>query len=440
MTRRTRRNPFTTVGDLLPLNAFNGALTHLVHGRAAVMMALGDSTVFGSLVTNGWFQLMGDRLGTYFDANVWMCLWNDTNQSYDPPTVRRVASLGERQALIISNLALQYTAPPVTGDIEIILKVTPSTWQSARALMTQNGTSPQKGWAFNTTATGALSFVWSANGTSTIAATSTAVVGFTAGNPGWVRVTLDVDNGASGNSAKFYTSTDGTTWTQLGTTVTTAGVTSLFPSTAAYQIWGLGGTVAFTWVQVRNALANGVDVVPTLPDRWDQGTAATATFTGAPTVLLMNGGAAGKNITYHDDPVRQPKMLGPVPLDVILLGDGHNDGGLFPSAKAFAERYVLWVRHIKNYRPSVPIIATTQNPTKVGSAIPQAYAVPWYGMRTAAMATAMALEPGVTVLDTHQAYTDIATQIQADGLHPEQIGHQLQCDWMLGRLAPKTML
>jgi hypothetical protein len=53
------------------------------------------------------------------------------------------------------------------------------------------------------------------------------------GSVKWIRATLDIDNGAAGNDVKFYTSGDGQTWAQLGTTVTTAGVTSIFGGNAS---------------------------------------------------------------------------------------------------------------------------------------------------------------------------------------------------------------
>jgi hypothetical protein len=47
---------------------------------------------------------------------------------------------------------------------------------------------------------------------------------------------LQVNNGSSQRVNKFYTSDDGVSWTQLGTTVTTAGATSIFDSTSALEI------------------------------------------------------------------------------------------------------------------------------------------------------------------------------------------------------------
>ena len=56
---------------------------------------------------------------------------------------------------------------------------------------------------------------------------------------GWVRITFDVDNGASGSTATFYTAPDSatepTSWTPLGATVVTAGATSIFSGTSIVE-------------------------------------------------------------------------------------------------------------------------------------------------------------------------------------------------------------
>lgn len=84
--------------------------------------------------------------------------------------------------------------------------------------------------------TGNVRLLWSTNGSTGILATSTAATGVADGTAKWVRATLDVDNGASGYSVQFFTSDNGTSWTQLGTTVTVAGVTSVFASTANLNV------------------------------------------------------------------------------------------------------------------------------------------------------------------------------------------------------------
>lgn len=62
-----------------------------------------------------------------------------------------------------------------------------------------------------------------------------------------LRVTLDVNNGAGGNTATFYTgpSTAGP-WTQLGAAVVTAGTTSLFDSTSKLRVGSASSTTLWS--------------------------------------------------------------------------------------------------------------------------------------------------------------------------------------------------
>ena len=83
---------------------------------------------------------------------------------------------------------------------------------------------------------GMLRLAWSANGSAVLSADSTVAPTVTNGEDLWLAATLDVDNGAAGRTIRFWTSTDGVTWTQLGASVVQAGVTSIFNSTAAIGI------------------------------------------------------------------------------------------------------------------------------------------------------------------------------------------------------------
>lgn len=128
----------------------------------------------------------------------------------------------------------------VTGDIDIRLKISADDWTPAAdsyLLSKYTVTGNQRSYAFLLTTAGALTLQWSADGTTPISKNSTAnLSALAAGATKWVRVTLDVDNGASGNTTRFYTSDDGSTWTQLGADVVTATATSIFASTAVAEL------------------------------------------------------------------------------------------------------------------------------------------------------------------------------------------------------------
>jgi hypothetical protein len=129
----------------------------------------------------------------------------------------------------------------ITGDIDLRAHVamddwTPSVTSSIIGKLTALG--DQRSYWFNVQTSGDITFIWSETGTfdTLRSATSTIAPAVSDGQALWVRVTLDVDNGASGRDIKFFTSNDGISWVQLGSTVTQANTTSIYSSTSPLQI------------------------------------------------------------------------------------------------------------------------------------------------------------------------------------------------------------
>jgi hypothetical protein len=156
--------------------------------------------------------------------------------------------------------------PPldITTDLDLQVQVALDDWTPAAnsALLYKwdnAGSSAAYGLRVNAT-TGRLILLWTENGSTVKSATSSVSPTVTDGSTLWVRATLDVDNGAGGNDVIFYTSTNGTTWTQLGTTVTTAGVTSIFSGTGQVEIGGFAGGLSPSKGKFfRAIIKNGID-------------------------------------------------------------------------------------------------------------------------------------------------------------------------------------
>lgn len=132
-------------------------------------------------------------------------------------------------------------AASITGDIDIRCKLSMNDWTPAATeyLYSQwNSTDTTRTINFGILVSGNLQVEWTEDGTNgtKITKQSTVATGFTNTTEHWVRVTLDVDNGAAGNDVKFYTSENGINWTQLGATVTTASTTSIFDGTAVLEV------------------------------------------------------------------------------------------------------------------------------------------------------------------------------------------------------------
>jgi hypothetical protein len=165
--------------------------------------------------------------GTAADSNDPKFLdWTGTNYVYTPGVNNNYLTIPDATAL------------DVTGDIDIRAYVALDNWASGsvQMLVAKFTAAGQYSYRLYISATGAVVLEWSTDGTTVISKVSTVVNGITNGTIKWVRATLDVDNGASGNDVKFWLSDNGTTWTQLGSTVTTAGTTSIFNSTSDVYI------------------------------------------------------------------------------------------------------------------------------------------------------------------------------------------------------------
>jgi len=128
-------------------------------------------------------------------------------------------------------------ANSITGDIDIRWWGERDSWRVAADVISKwSTTSNQRSWLLRAEANGTLTLFWSNNGTAVLEARSEVPLPAWAGRIA-LRVTLDVDNGASGRTARFYYADSLTgTWVQLGADVVTAGTTSIFNSTAALTL------------------------------------------------------------------------------------------------------------------------------------------------------------------------------------------------------------
>lgn len=210
----------------------------------------------------------------------------------------------------------------ITGDIDIRVDAHLHDWWTPTHLACKwrSVSGDHRSWAL-VAEDGYLRLWWSTGGTSATRTSvrSTATLPVTTGRLA-VRVTLDVNNGASGNTATFYTSDSVSgTWTQLGSAVVTSGTTSIHSGTAAVEAGGYteagftsldtadlyGYTSVYGWmyaVQVRSGIAGTVVANPdfTIQDVADSSFPDTAS---SPNTWSVNSGA---NITdrwwrYHGE-------------------------------------------------------------------------------------------------------------------------------------------
>ena len=209
---------------------------------------------------------------------------------------------------------LDAAALDITGDIDLRARVAPSDWTpAANATLVGKGSlaGNQFSYSLGVTTTGALILAWSTTGAvgGILTATSTAAVSAADGETRWVRATLDVDAGGGNRAVRFYTSTDDThdhaavSWTQLGSTVTTAGTTSIWSGTAVAAIGALADdTARLTGKVYAAAILSGIGgTVVAAPDftdgnRWTAG--ATSGTDSAGRSWTVNSPASLVAVTY----------------------------------------------------------------------------------------------------------------------------------------------
>jgi hypothetical protein len=119
----------------------------------------------------------------------------------------------------------------ITGDMTIVAKVAPVSWTAGgfQTIAGKWSTASNLSYLFQINSSGGLSFSWTTGGVTPLSANSSVAVPGTAANvPKWVAVTFDVDNGASGRTARFWWSNNGVNWSLIGTPQTSATATSIF--------------------------------------------------------------------------------------------------------------------------------------------------------------------------------------------------------------------
>jgi hypothetical protein len=194
----------------------------------------------------------------------------------------RISARAGSPALDLPGSSLAVASTPdtaaldIVGDIDIRVDATLSNWTTYAAgtldtthVIGKLGGTGAKSWFLGTRG-GSVYFEWAADGSNVASASSTVPFPVPANGRVTLRVTLDVDNGASGRTVTFYTGPAGASgpWTQLGDPVVQAGVTSIFNSATALRI-GRATDIGFTQpigrvhkAEVRNGIGGSVVAAP----------------------------------------------------------------------------------------------------------------------------------------------------------------------------------
>ncbi|MFJ9887185.1 hypothetical protein ACIQRW_15125 [Streptomyces sp. NPDC091287] len=220
----------------------------------------------------------------------------------------------------------------ITGDLDLRVDAAfdewPTTGNAQEVMAKWLTTGDQRSWMLTVWRSRILLY-WTTDGL-TVTSKSSAVIPARPGQRVAIRVTLDVNNGASGHTATFYTApTIAGPWTALGAPVVTSGTTSIFSGSGPVEIGDLTGIVNVT--AAANVFAaeirTGIDgTVVANPDLTAQAAGATG-FTDSAGRLWSTAG--GAEITEHraravvEVPTWAPRWtVGGADMDVALQGAG----------------------------------------------------------------------------------------------------------------------
>lgn len=198
-----------------------------------------------------------------------------------------------------------------SGTIELVVKLsmTDYTPSSSQWVIAQDTTgAANSAFRLTVNSSGELVFEVS-NGSSYLSLASTVATGLTDGSIAYIKASYQFNDGGGNRVGKFYTSYDGVTYTQLGSTVTTAGTVTKNNSSTSVTIGAhSGGNGNLSGKVYYAEVRNGID--GTVVAKFDPSTSASdgdSSFTASTgEVWTINGTASivesqYATLEYSDD-------------------------------------------------------------------------------------------------------------------------------------------
>ncbi len=433
----------------------NGEYTHayvnefenvLANRNPASLLFIGDST---SNEDTDWVYLTSQYLVDQInDYSINYRFFDDTTKSYNRIDYLQTGDAGDAYATLDGSYGtkiqtINSSALAITGDIDIAVKIAADDYTSSagKTLVNKMGASDGiRGYQFNLTGTTPTPrFLFSPDGTTVVDVFSTAAATVENGQAIWFRVTLDVDNGSAGNDVKFYTSSDGSTWAQLGSTITTAGVTSInensqpisFGSRDGYQNLWAG---KFYEAVIKDGIGAAGRVVAS-PDLGNIRTGTSFEDVegniynifggievgyGAPELTILNASVSGVGTYYFTDEAVFDHVVTLNP-EMTFVSLGHNEG-LFLDIRI---AYNTLLSNIKNKITDTNFVLVTQNPkvSPIGADNIAAHEIRQQQIGV------IASENGYGYIDAYEALSaNTAVYVMADGVHPTAEGSIVWAD------------
>ncbi len=367
-------NSFANIQRRLNDNAQNHNLnSDLTAGISTSILVLGNSTEKDTITwPYKWLKLLNAK---YTNYNIKCNVWNTGTQDYGlyPEFYLRGSATNHYANIVTSGLYFPYQQVPLSGgDVEIRCFINATNYAngSTQHLIGKYKSGVATNVRLAITSTGLLQLIWapSPDGSVQVLKNSTVTlpsVGITNGTDLWVRATLSVNNGSSGSDVKFYYSTTNSSYTQLGSTVTTAGVTNVYTGdTLNYEIGvntpNLNQFVGkFYYAEIRDGIGGPI-VTPPLIDSWIRYSSTAVTFVGNPVLSMYIGGQSGITIQGLQDPTRVKKMIPLEQFSAVLITNGHNDSLNFGGT--YIKLWDSWLSIIRSRVTTGDIFVVNENP------------------------------------------------------------------------------
>jgi lysophospholipase L1-like esterase len=418
--------------DLTPFQRSGGAAAihaALKANRSCGIAVVGDSTGNG---TDEWVYLLADHIadtapGHKVVHRVWSgSAWTESTIQ-DPGNGERrynhPASLGLSASF--GGADVVHAGP----DLVIEAKIIAASWAAVagKTFVQQWGSVPNRNWRFSL-GTGTVNLQWyESDGTTLRFPAGSSAIPFVDGQPMWVRVFLDVDNGAGQYAVTHYYSTDGVTWTTAGTTTGATGVTTVNNAdfdvemlTSAFTNGGISG------LRIRSSLAGPTENNIAIDNAW-RGAVSNdeLTLTGDPVLRIDNMSVSGWNSTNATQ--AQLNNIDHHGTLLAFISLGHNEGYAGgPVGRKWTNGIKAIADILQARCPMAQIVIVGQNPEAVFSTIDQ-YQVDGHALRIAQLA-AFAAREGYGFLNFFRPFHDSGSAILdlvPDGIHPEGAGTAL---------------
>ncbi len=289
---------------------FVGPVSVTLAGPVAVPALKPNASFSPATQTNNsyWYSLAGSASdSTYILNSSALKLWADRSGN------------SAVNGLVMNGVNGNYGSSPdsaalsITGDIDLrvfcqFISWTPASESALISKWLDAGLNND--YLLTLQSDGKLHLYVTQDGTTQISFISSVAVGFSEGSSNWIRAALDVDNGAAGKTTTFYTSSDGSTWTPLGTARTIAGTMTIHDGTGALNVGtynngtGFKSTGMFYRAQIYNGIAGTLAFDANFTTVAKLAASFTESSANAATVTINTSGDFGARISGARDLVQ----------------------------------------------------------------------------------------------------------------------------------------